>query len=173
VTVQVFVDETKRRGFAMAAIAVKADHVGEYRRRIRSHLRRGQRRIHFTNESPKQRRIVLTEIKSWTITANIYTHPAKDIREARGHRLTAIASEAASGSASRLVIEREEAHDEHDRHLLTELMRTKERSVRWDLLPPTAEPLLWAADAVAWCWGNPQTKWSSLVKPFIQNVHRL
>jgi hypothetical protein len=128
--------------------------------------------------SPQQRhqkagRIVLTEIKAWTITTNFYTHPAKDIREASGHCLNAIASAAASGTASRLVIEREEAHDEHDRRLLTELMKLKDRPVRWDLLPPTAEPLLWAADAVAWCWGNPQPKWSSLVKPFIQNVHRL
>ncbi len=172
-TIQIFVDETKRRGFAMAAVMVKSDHVGDYRRRIRRHLRKGQRRIHFTSESPQQRRLIMAEINSWTVRVDIFTHPEKDIRIARGHCLTAIASQAATGSASRLVIEREQAHDEYDRRTLTQTMRTFPRPVRWDLMTAASEPLLWAADAAAWCWSHPLPAWSSLVTPLIKNVHEL
>ncbi len=158
----------------MAVLAVKAERVAEFRRNIRRHLRSGQRRIHFTSESPQRRRAILAEIHTWpSVSVTVYTHPAGDIRVIRGHCLTAIANDATLGSASRLVIEREEADDQHDRRLLTELMRRADRSVRWDLLPPTAEPLLWAADAVAWCYSHPRPEWSRLVSPLINDIHRL
>ncbi|MGV1005754.1 MAG: hypothetical protein ACOYEV_13560 [Candidatus Nanopelagicales bacterium] len=49
-TVQLFVDESKRTGFAFAVVEVTAHRVRDRRKWLRSQLLRGQERIHFTDE---------------------------------------------------------------------------------------------------------------------------
>lgn len=59
---QLFVDETKRRDFAMAVVEVKSEHIADRMRAMRRQLRGGQRRLHFTRESAGRRSANLAEM---------------------------------------------------------------------------------------------------------------
>ena len=56
-----------------------------------------------------------------------------------------------AGEAERLVIERDESTLGRDRTTLHEAcQRFGHYGLRWDLLEPKLDPLLWIPDAVAW-----------------------
>ena len=51
VSTQLFADESKRRGFVMAAVEADSASVAHHRKALRQQLLRGQERLHFTGES--------------------------------------------------------------------------------------------------------------------------
>ncbi len=163
-TVQVFVDETKRRGFAMVAIHARAEHIAKQRRQLRQHLRSGQRRIHFQKESPARRRTVMAMIAEWPITVHVYVSADAHQNEARQRCLAVIASDIVSAPAiNRLVIERDESRESNDRRILTEAMRGQPRPISWEIQDGAGHEMLWVADAIAWCWPHPNPHWRALL----------
>ncbi|ALS57699.1 hypothetical protein [Rathayibacter toxicus] len=55
----VFIDETKARGYVVAASAVASAHVKRTEQAVRALVRQGQRRFHFNHESDSSRRGLL------------------------------------------------------------------------------------------------------------------
>lgn len=72
-------------------------------------------------------------------------------------------------SAVRLVVEREESTYEDDRRWLRDAAHRFgcQDTLRWDLLVPKVDPLLWVPDAVAWGWMR-GGDWRPAVAPFCQ-----
>lgn len=172
-SVQIFVDESKRREFVMAAVSVRADHVGAYRRELRKQLRPGARRFHCTGVSDSDRSDFIAAVGQWPAVIDIFVSHSQNESEARRQCIRAVAIHAAETMAGRLVIEADESHNRSDRHQLTQVLRERSSSVRWDLASPYSEELLWVPDTAAWCWPHPKPQWRNLISPLIRSVTHL
>lgn len=170
VTVQLFVDESKRHGFFMVAVSYEAELVPSYRSQLRRKLRRGQRRIHFKSERDSTRRQLIDLITAQGAQAYVFVGRSRYEPQARRDCIKAIAVFAAQCEANRLVIELDETQYESDRRILTQIMQSASARIPWDIQPPANEPMLWVADAIAWCWNHPDPRWRALVKPMVANV---
>lgn len=149
--IHVFVDETKSKGLLMAAAHCPADDVAVNRKALRSLLLPGQERLHFRHESSARRKKTLDLIAGFHLMVDIY-QAERDTLADRARCLEAIVRDIAS-DAERLVIERDESIMDHDRRTLhSACSRFSCFDLRWDLLVPKADPLLWVPDAVAWAW---------------------
>ncbi|GAA0934897.1 hypothetical protein GCM10009554_21330 [Kribbella koreensis] len=147
----VFVDETKSRGLLMAAARCQAGEVAVRRKALRGLLLPGQERLHFRHESAERRKKILEVIGGFHILVDIYSTD-RDTLLNRRRCLEAIVRDTA-GRAELLRIERDESIMEHDRlAVLGAINRFRCYQLRFELMVPKAEPLLWIPDAVAWAW---------------------
>lgn len=91
-----------------------------------------------------------------------------------GASLDRLVDDLAAADARRLVLERDDSLVVADRRVLEARVRAVgvDGRLRYDHLPPRSEPLLWAADAVAWCWVH-QGSWRSAVQPLVGRVSTL
>lgn len=168
---QLFVDENKRDGFVMIAVEYRADAVKRARAQLIGECRPGQRRIHFKSENDRVRDRVLGLLCSQGVAAHVFRASSPYEPQARADCIgEGIGPLAIRSGANRLVIERDETRDADDRRVLTTLMRSSPRRVPWELLPPETDPLLWSADAIAWCYTNPKPAWRQKVAPLIASL---
>ena len=75
---------------------------------------------------------------------------------------------------SSLVLERDESLMVHDERII-KAERARLQAVdllRYDLKEPTADPMLWLPDAVAWSWCRDR-QWRSLVRGLVTDVVEL
>jgi len=164
--IHVFVDETKSRGFLMAAVRCPSGEVAVHRKALRAMLLPGQERLHFNHETDARRKQILQVIAGFHLLVDIYRTDRDTLAERTGC-LEAIVRDVV-GAAERLVIEREESTFDHDRRTLHQaIFRHKCYDLSWALLAPKLDPLLWVADAVAWAWSR-GGHWKNLVAPFCQ-----
>jgi hypothetical protein len=150
--IHVFVDESKARGLVLAAAACRADEVTAYRKELRGLLLPGQERLHFNHESTARRRKIIGLIGQLDLSIGIY-QVARDDKAGRQACLQAVVRDIA-GTAHRLIIERDESTYDFDKRTLTAAFCRYgcRETLRFELLEPKADPLLWIPDAVAWCW---------------------
>lgn len=150
----VFVDESKARGLLVAAAVVGAADVVAHRRVLRGLLLPGQRRLHFTKESPARRRKIIDAVVEIDPVVRLYGANRNDAA-ARGSCLTAVIRDAA-GDAERVVVERDESTADFDRRSLFEAVRVHGcvATLTYAVAPAHNDPLLWVPDAVAWCWST-------------------
>ncbi|GAA3574521.1 hypothetical protein [Kribbella ginsengisoli] len=149
--IHVFVDETKSRGLLMAAAHCQAEDVGVKRKALRGLLLPGQERMHFNHERDPQRKKIVQLISEFRLTVDIY-QADRDNVAARHRCLDAIVRD--NATAERLVVERDESTYGRDGKVLNAATYRYgcHGKLRWDLLAPKEDPLLWIPDAVAWCW---------------------
>lgn len=165
-----FVDESKKRGYLFAVAAVHIGDVQRERALMRSFLLHGQSHLHFTKESDGRRRTILHElIKHSTARSTVIAVTARvsDV-EARRACLAATATIAVERRADRLVFERDDSTHQADRRFLFPKLRDTE--VRYDFMGKREEPLLWMADAIAWCHAA-GGRWRALASPLIVENH--
>ena len=149
-----FVDESKAKGYTMVAVSVAAHDAPALRQQMRALVLPGQRRIHFTNESDSRRRAVLSRLRDLGVRAHIVHSDDRSELAARLSCLDAIVDLAASRRHERIVLERDDSIEQIDRRFLFD--RVNRHGLRGCLSYAHAtahqEPLLWAADALAWSW---------------------
>lgn len=165
--VHVFVDETKSRGLLMAAAHCPSDDLAVHRKALRGLVLPGQERLHFNHETPSRRKQIIDVIRDFHLAVDIYQRDRSTPAD-RTLCLQAIVRETAT-TAERLVIERDESSLSQDRRTLHE---ARERfgcfdTLRFDLLAPKADPLLWVPDAIAWSWMR-GGHWRQAVTAFCQ-----
>jgi len=158
VTTWVYVDESKRTGYVLAAATVpdpEATH-----RVIHSLILPGQRRLHMHNEQVRRRRAIVSALATTQVTITIYD-AARQYRtdsEGRAACLATLVKDLATvggnGDNIQLVIEQDDSLVRSDRHELYQLVRAagltdvlKHRHQR-----AHEEPLLALPDIAAWCW---------------------
>lgn len=85
VSTQLFADESKRRGFVMAAVEADSASVAHHRKVLRQQLLRGQERLHFTGESKTRRDQIWKNIAAWKspVTVHIIVANHRYMAEAR------------------------------------------------------------------------------------------
>ncbi|WBQ04962.1 hypothetical protein [Kribbella sp. CA-293567] len=162
--VHVFVDETKSRGLLMAAARCQAGDVAVHRKALRGLLLPGQERLHFRHESDPRRKKILRVIDGFHILVDLY-FAETDTLANRRRCLEAIVRDSA-GTTELLRIERDESIMDHDRQAVhAAIQRFGCFELRFELLAPKADPLLWVPDAVAWIHGG---AWRREVAAFSQ-----
>lgn len=172
-SMHVFVDETKNRGYLIAAAAVLPPEVNLARRTVEGLCRPGQRRIHFTKEKDSRRRQIITAVAALNVRVDIYDASACHDRIARTRCLEALTENLAGQGRVRLVLERDDSVLAHDKRVLFERVRkTGATELEYLFLRAHEECLLSIPDAVAWCWAKGGS-WRTAVRPMIDQIHRL
>jgi hypothetical protein len=147
----VFVDESKARSYLLVAIAVENRDVDGLRKTMKSMLLKGQARVHFRKEQSARRRAVLSALQRIALDVTVIRSSGHDENKARDDCLAALATAIRWQPSSRLVIERDDSRAHADRQILRGAFQVLDGAhPRYDLMPPQAEPGLWAADAIAW-----------------------
>lgn len=150
-----FVDESKRRSVTFVCALIASGDVSESRKAVRQLLMPGQSHIHFTKESDRRRKMLLTEFTKLPLHAAIYEAP-QGLREVEQRRicLDAIATDAVAIQVRHLLIERDDSQSVHDRRTLYKSINrhTFVPTLEYRLVGKRDEPLLWVADGIAWAW---------------------
>ena len=151
-TAQAFVDESARGSNYHVRVAVVADgDVDALRRLVRSFCLPGQRRWHFVTERDSRRRQILDAVVgSGQVSALAFYGKGRDT-DIRAESFRRMVAPLLDRGVQRLTIESRQGRDQRDRQVLVEELHRLERpALRYLHLPPTGDPLLWVADALAW-----------------------
>jgi hypothetical protein len=174
VTTWVYVDETKRAGYVIAAVTVTDPEPA--RKIVRGLVLPGQRRLHMKHEQPSRRRAIVSALTTMPVTATVYdaARRYRTEREARSACLAALIRDLAAGGDTRLVIEQDDSLLPSDRHELFQLTRQSGAVdvLRYEHQRAHAELLLALPDVVAWCWVR-SGDWRRRVSPIITTIRHV
>jgi hypothetical protein len=166
----VFVDESKERGYYIAAAATARGDVAAIEARLRK-LRTGSRStIHFTKET-KRRDLLLREFCTMDVRVTLYVmRGAKDV-QARPALLRALVADLVAGQAGSLTIENDQSVQQVDRRTIRDELDRRRAlgSFAYDHADRSTRPLLWIADAAAWCH-QAGGAWPGKVAPIVQGI---
>lgn len=162
-----FVDESVVSTYIVAVALVPAERVAECRRVVRALLRGGQKRLHFSHESDRRRREILTGIERLGVEHRVYT--TKKGRNARDVCLERLVPDLSAAGVRRLVIERDDSLVTTERRLLFQLCRDLERDLVYTHLRAKEDLLLCAPDAIAWCWSR-GGEWRARVAGYTREI---
>lgn len=158
-TVEVFVDESRRRDYLMCAAVVASGDIAAARKTMRDLKPRNRDRLHMKDESRSRDQIIRDFMRQRPITAaHIYVGALAGTglseREVRTRCLQALAQHAAEMGATRILVE-SCSQDKQDHTALTGALADVGAlgRVRADIDRPTSHELLWAADLIAWAYG--------------------
>jgi hypothetical protein len=174
--VYAYADESIRPGrYLMSVVVVEADAVGALRRRTRSLLLPGQRRLHFQKESARRRKELLGELVTFDVTVAVFScrlQRGQSEPRARAACLAAIV-EHLQGLDREVVlyIERREGRDDED-HRTMDRARRRQDVLTYQHLLPSTDPLLWLPDCFVWPVGA-GGDWLRRVRPAVEVVREI
>jgi hypothetical protein len=152
-TQYVYVDETKRTGYVLAAVTVTDPATA--RKAVRSLMLPRQSRLHMVRENPARKAQIVAAVLAMGVTATVYDagrhHPSE--LAARQACLRALAADLGE-QESLLTIEQDDGLIRHDNRTLNFAARATGRydTLRYHHQRASAEPLLALPDVIAWCW---------------------
>jgi hypothetical protein len=153
----VFVDESKSRGYLLAAAIVPPQDLARMRKLLGALRLPRQRRIHFTGESDARRKMILRSLTDAGVQVTIYDASSYvQVKDARDAAMTRLVDDAAKIGASMLLIEREDGTLRSDCAIIrarTERAGCRD-SLRFAHVRAYEECLLAIPDAVAWSWAK-------------------
>lgn len=175
VTRYVYVDESKRFGYVLAAVTV-ADPAA-VNRVIRGLVQPGNRRLHMVDERPRHRPAIVAAVVGTPIRATIYeaARSYRTDREARSACLAGLIEDLAVDMGDvQLVIEQDDSLVRTDRHELYQLVRQARLADRIEYHHRRAheDPLLAVPDLVAWCWVR-SADWRRRIAPIVGQVRQV
>lgn len=161
-----FVDESIRRDYLLAVVLCAPGDLGQVRRALRALLLPGQSSVHFRKEDDRRRRQVLTALAAQPLRAQVFVATSGTPSVARQACLGRAATDLLRAGVSRLVIEQSDGDLDRDRRTLYVAARSHGDTAAFAYVHQRrqAEPLLWAADAVAWAWARGGT-WRARLTP--------
>ena len=172
VSSHIFVDETKRAGYVIAAVTVS--DTDAIRTIVRALVLPGQRRIHMKHEQARRRRVIVSALAAMQVQATVYDAARRYRTDlaARTACLTALVDDiAARDGDTRLVIEQDDSVVRADRHDLFQLVRQAGIADRLEYRHQRAydELLLALPDIVAWSWVR-SGEWRRRISPILTTV---
>lgn len=170
-----FVDESIRNGYLLSAAVISTDDLSVARGKLRELCKPGQRRLHMRDENDSRRREILSTLTGLGIQVYLYraSVAGRPIREGRDQCLQALIPDLLDLGVTRLVIE--SCHqDLRDQQIVQPISNRLAAPGRFVFLHsvPSAEPMLWAADAVAWAYGR-RGDWRRRVEGILGTVTEL
>lgn len=164
---QAFVDESGRGpSYHIGVIVVDDRDVHALRRLVRSLCLPGQRRWHFVNERASRRRQIVAALTESGQVAALMFHGQGDEAAIRAKSFRRMVTPLLERCVTRLVIESREGRDHLDRQALLGELRGRPAAFGYDHMPPHGDPLLWVADAVAWC-SSAGGVWRARIEPLV------
>lgn len=170
----VFVDESKTKGYYIAAAAVAPEAASKVDKELRKLTRRGQSRIHFNSESESSRRGLLARMVEREVRVQLYVVRGYPDKVARQMCLEALVSDLADSGASRLVLERDDSLVVADRRIIRDVLVEKDYvdGLSYQHVAPVEHSVLWVSDAVAWCH-QAGGQWIARTEPIVQGITKL
>jgi uncharacterized protein DUF3800 len=172
-TVHAFVDESRRGStyFVAGAIAIPAD-LRQLRRELNGLLLPRQRELHFHTEKDPRRRGLADAIARLPAEVQIYTRSCERSDEpARQKCLEQVIRDLLDRGAHRLVIDSRSHRDKSDEATIRGVVARHPHTVPlvYEHLESTSEPMLWIADAAAWCFKR-GGQWRKRIDQIISGV---
>jgi hypothetical protein len=168
----VFADETKAKGFVLAAAFVMPGDLAELRSRIVALRLPHQRRLHFKSESSSRRKLIMRSLAEANVHARIYDGTRFRSEKAARHAVIArLADDLITMGAARLVPELDDTAAQNDRLIIRGRLLRADclDALRYEHHRASSECLLAVPDAVAWCWAR-GSEWRKYAQPLIQDV---
>jgi hypothetical protein len=168
----VFVDESKARGYLLAAAVMAPADLSWMRKHLNTLRHPGQRRLHFTTESESRRKAILCGLTDMGVTAVMYDASAYcEEKAARRAAMSRMVDDVVGMNSTLLVIERDDSLVATDcRTIRDRLIRAGyEDTLRYEHLRAHEECLLAIPDAIAWCWAR-GGEWRRRVLPLVTDV---
>lgn len=173
---QAFVDESGRgSSYHVCAAVVANGDVVALRQLVRSFCLPGQRRWHFVHERASRRRQIVDALTASGQVAALLFHAKGRETVIRAESFRRMVPPLLERNVTRLVIESREGRDHLDRQILLTELRGRASGFEYDHMPPHGDPLLWVADAVAWC-SSAGGVWRERIEPLVvhtQDVSQL
>jgi len=172
VSTHTFVDESKRHGLLIAAAVVQPRDLAPARTALRQLCLPGQSRLHFTKERDDRRRQILTAILTLDVVIDLYDATGiRNQQQARAACLRALVQDLAAAGGQRLVLEQDDSLVRSDQAVLYAAVRDAavDERLTYEHVPARSEPLLWVADAAAWCWSRGGS-WPGRLQPIIRHT---
>ncbi|PZF83083.1 hypothetical protein [Jiangella anatolica] len=145
-----YVDESKRRDYIVAAAVIAADGVVGARQAMRGLLVGKQQRIHFKDEKPARKELIIATALDLCTDVRLYV--CRTRHSARESCLQTMVPDLVDIGVDRLVLERDQSTVQLDKQVLYEATRKVGAALTYHHHTPHQEPLLWVPDAIAWCW---------------------
>lgn len=172
----IYVDETKAKGYLVAAATGSQSQLAVCRKEIDSLILPGQRSLHMNAEAdPRRRKIadtIVTMGETQGITAVIYDAGRNGTeKERRFQCLRALVHDAAELEQAKIIFDLDETLHKWDRQKMIELTRTADTGQRITYAHHSrnADLLLAIPDAIAWCWAR-GGEWRKRIRPIVRNV---
>lgn len=157
-----FIDESKAKKYRLVAYLEEPSNLHAKRKALTSCLLAGQRSVHFRKESNQRRRHLISMITSMNPKILVFVVQGLAPAPARNLLISALCQKITNYSIDELVFELDQSSIAQDSQHLNDIRPP----IHWDHRERHHEPLLWIADAAAWCL-NRGGEWERLVKPLI------
>ena len=157
-----YIDESKAKSYILAVCLAQPKEISRLRKTLSTKLLKGQRSFHFRKESDRRRVQLVRFLLEFDFKVVIFRDTGRSVVQARKTLITQVCATASKFGITELVFELDNSAWESDIKLLNELRP----SMPWDHRERHQEPLLWVADAVAWCV-NRGGEWERMVRPLI------
>jgi hypothetical protein len=170
-----FVDESKSRGYLLAAAAIPPTELNQMRKLIDALRLPRQRRIHFTAESDSRRKAILGSFAAAGVTAFIYDASShRKVQHAREAAMTRLVNDAVKTGASTLVIECDDEAIKSDKAIIRREVSIAGRHHTFRYIHQRAheECLLAIPDALAWSWAK-GGHWRQRAAPLVTQVSQV
>ena len=165
---EIYIDECKSKNYLLVGFVVAEKDALRLRALLRKLLLPGQRSIHFHQEGSRRRKQILQIMLAQELQCVAITVKGRTGKTSRNASIKALASHRVSRGFVRLVFELDESSLDSDNRVLNDFTYSKKLrgNLTWSHIVRHQEPLLWVADAVAWCL-NRGGDWERMVRPMI------
>jgi hypothetical protein len=146
----VFIDESIRDQYTIAAVIVPTDRVKEYRREMKTLRAKGARSFHMSKERPTRQKGAIAALSalqycSFTFSSTPLTHKP----EARAIAFSEVLSQLDDRDEHALVID-QTTMEQIDRSLLFTERKRRVSALEFMHIQNSQDPGLWGADILAW-----------------------
>lgn len=149
-----FADESKNKSYVFAFVIVRQTELESTRRLLRDFVLPGQRSLHFSKESMSRRVRILNGILNANLDMGILDTGLKGHKEGRSAGLVGLCEIALESNLATLCLERDDSSFVSDQKILRRHLSqlSPNNSRKFEFRHRHEEPILWAADALAWSY---------------------
>jgi hypothetical protein len=157
-----FVDECKQSPYLLVGFVISSVEQHAMRKSLRELLLPGQRSLHFKAENTRRKKLILSLLVRLKCRLVAVKCHSRRHGQARACALESLLDLSQIKGFRKLVLELDETVRRKDH----QFFKLRGSFFEWDHRKRHEEPLLWVADAVAWCV-NRGGDWERLVRPMI------
>jgi len=167
---QLFVDECKAKDYYLAAAVATSASLTAVRTELRSGRHKGTDYVHFVRERDAVKDRFINIMQECGLIAIMYVSSAKKHAVAREACLHSMLEDISAQKVRQLTIESDASIDAADRRIIAKkLLELRYDDLRYEHRGKKEEPLLWASDAIAWCY-NRGGAWRQKIEPLLAEV---
>ena len=155
-----YVDESKQSPYLLVGFTISNVEQRVMRQILRGLLLPGQRSLHFKAENNRRKKLILDSLRRSSCQLVVVKCSFRPRSQARSCALKSLIQLAHRKTFKSVILELDETVRHRDHRQFKQCGATFE----WDHRRRHEEPLLWVADAVAWCV-NRGGEWERIVRP--------